>query len=370
MTPVFWESRTHMSSALRNQFVPNYVVPPGETLLDTLEAIGMSQAELADRTGRPRKTINEIIKGKAAITSETALQLERVLGVPAGFWNNLERNYQDAKARMAEQERLMHHIAWLKEIPIAALVKQGWIQPFKDKVQQLQEVLNYFGVASPELWQARWLDPGVAYRKSSSFCGHPVAIAAWLRKGELEAYKIISSPYDPAKFREILVHIRGLTRQPPEVFQPEIERLCAEAGVAVVFMPELPNIRISGATWWLNPNKAVILLTLRYKSDDQLWFSFFHEAGHILLHGKKDVFLEGEISDEKEEEANRFAGDFLIPARKYRQFTSTAKLGKAAINSLADELGIAPGIVVGRLQHDKFLPFTHCNELKRKLVWG
>jgi HTH-type transcriptional regulator / antitoxin HigA len=358
-----------MSKTTQNQFMPNYAVPPGETLLDTLEAIGMSQAELADRTGRPKKTINEIIKGKAEITSETALQLERALGIPAGFWNNLERNYQDAKARLAEQGRLLHHIAWLKEIPVAAMVKRGWIQPFRDKVQQLQEVLNYFGVASPELWQARWHDPGVAYRESSSFRSHPGAVAAWLRKGELEAHRIVSSPYDPTKFREVLGRIRSITRQLPEVFQPEIERLCAEAGVAVVFVPELSNIRISGATWWLNPNKAVILLTLRYKSDDQLWFSFFHEAGHILLHGKKDVFLEGELSDGKEEEANSFAGDFLIPVRKYQQFITTTKLSKMTINSFADELGIAPGIIVGRLQHDKRLPFTHCNELKRKLVW-
>ena len=53
-------------------------------------------AELAESTGRPRKTINEIIAGKAEITAETALQLERVLGIPASFWNNLERNYQES----------------------------------------------------------------------------------------------------------------------------------------------------------------------------------------------------------------------------------------------------------------------------------
>lgn len=359
-----------MSSTMQNQFVPNYAVPPGETLLDTLEALGMSQAELADRTGRPKKTINEIIKGKSEITSETALQLERVLGVPAGFWNNLERNYQEAKARLAEEERLLHHIAWLKEIPVAVMIKRGWIQPFRDKVQQLQEVLNYFGVASPELWQARWHDPGVAYRESSSFRSHPGAVAAWLRKGEIEAHKIVCSSYDIFKFKAALGFIRELTRKQPEIFQPEMKRLCAEAGVAVVFVPELPNIHISGATWWLTPNKAVILLTLRHKSDDQLWFSFYHEAGHILLHGKKDVFLEEEISDGKEEEANSFAGDFLIPSRKYQQFISATKLSKVSINNLSDELGIAPGIVVGRLQHDKRLPFTHCNDLKRKLIWG
>lgn len=89
-----------------NHFVPDYAIPPGETLLDTIEALGMSQAELSERTGRPKKTINEIINGKAPITPDTALQLERVLGVSAAFWNNLGKNYRETLARLAEQERL------------------------------------------------------------------------------------------------------------------------------------------------------------------------------------------------------------------------------------------------------------------------
>jgi addiction module HigA family antidote len=96
-----------MSSSLANQFIPDYAIPPGETLLDTIKALGMPQAELAERTGSPKKTINKIIKGKAPITPDTALQLERVLGVSAAaFWNNLEKNYRETLARLAEQERL------------------------------------------------------------------------------------------------------------------------------------------------------------------------------------------------------------------------------------------------------------------------
>jgi HTH-type transcriptional regulator / antitoxin HigA len=81
---------------------PKYAIPPGETLRETLEAIGMTQAELADRMDRPKKTINEIIAGRASITAKTALQLERVLGISASFWNNLERNYQETKTRPKE----------------------------------------------------------------------------------------------------------------------------------------------------------------------------------------------------------------------------------------------------------------------------
>ena len=358
-----------MSEDRKNQFLPDYAVPPGETLLETLEAIGMSQAELAERAGRPKKTINEIIKGKAAITPETALQMERVLGVPASFWNNLERNYQETLARINEQKRLQKQIAWLEKLPVALLVKKGWIKYVRDKIQQLQEVLNFFGVASPEQWELRWRGAQVSYRKSVLFQADPYAVASWLRMGELIAQKTMCKPFDAGSFRSALSKIRKLTAQPPDVFQPEVIRLCAESGVAVAFVPEIPRIRASGATWWPNPAKAVIQLSLRYKSDDQLWFSFFHEVGHILLHGKKEVFIEGDSQDSKEDQANSFAADILIPSREYRQFIQSGRYSRFAIQSFASKLGIAPGIVVGRLQHDMRIHHSFCNDLKRRLEW-
>lgn len=80
-----------MADTTSNQYVPDYLVSPGEILAEYLEAYGMTQTELADRTGLTKKTINEIIRGKSPITPETALKLERSLGRPAHFWNNLGR---------------------------------------------------------------------------------------------------------------------------------------------------------------------------------------------------------------------------------------------------------------------------------------
>lgn len=360
-----------MSNKIQNQFVPDYVSPPGETLLETLEAIGMSQAELAKRTGRPKKVINEIIKGKAAITPETAIQLERVLSIPAGFWNNRERDYREALARLKEQDRLGNQTDWLKKFPLKAMIKKGWIKAFRDKVQQLREILSFMGVATPDQLQNLWSEQ-VAFRKSAAFESDSGAVIAWLRKGELEAQGIRCKPYDAKEFRKALQQIRLLTREHPEVFRPEIVRLCAENGVAVVFVPELPAARVSGATRWLNANKALIQLSLRYKTDDQLWFTVFHEAGHILLHGKRDVFLEmGDSSeDNKELEADHFARNALIPEAKLQQLVRQGSRSKVSIERFASEIGIAPGIVVGRLQHDKRLPYTHCNELKRRFDWA
>lgn len=367
-----------MISEIQNQYMPDFVSAPGETLQETLEAVGMSQAELAERTGRPKKTINEIIKGKAAISPETALQLERVLGVPASFWNSRERHYREDLARVAEQERLKEQVAWLAKLPITAMTRMGWIKKVKDKVQQLLEVLNFFGVASPQELQNFWDRRVVNFRLSPSLEGNPWAALAWLRKGEMEARKVKCPPYDPKTFRNVLSQIRSLTVADPEIFHPRMVSLCAASGVALVFIPEIPGIRVSGAARWLTPVKAMIQLNLRYETDDHLWFTFFHEAGHILKHDKRLTFIEelqpagtpwGRSSGELEEEANKFAANLLIPSDSYYRLIRKRALSKEAIVRFADEAGIAPGIVVGRLQHDGRLPYSHCNDLKRKFEW-
>lgn len=355
----------------QNEYLPDVVSPPGETLLEMLEERGMSQAELAERTGRPKKTINEIIKGKATITPATALQLERVLGAPASFWNDREQNYRESLARQAERDSLEGQVGWLNQFPIKAMVDMGWLKGLDDPVELLGEVLNFFGIAAPTQWQKVWLEPIAAFRQSPVFESDPFAISVWLRRGEIEAQQMDCALYDNGRFISALSAMRELTTQPPEVFQPETVRLCADAGVAVTFVRELPKVRASGAARWLTPNKAMIQVDLRYKTDDTLWFTVFHEAGHIIKHGKRDVFIEdGDSHDDKEKEADQFAADFLIPPTEYRRFMPrTGHYSKAEIVEFAEQIRVAPGIVVGRLQHDGKLPPQNCNDLKRSLKW-
>lgn len=360
-----------MAKAVVNRYIPDYVVPPGEVLEEYLDSYGMTQAELADRLGFAKKTVNEIIKGKAIILPDTALKLERVFSRPAHFWSNLEQQYQEGRARLAEQERLREHLDWLKRVPVNQMAKLGFIQKFKDKVEQLDEVLRFFGVTSPGQWRRVWEQHQVAYRQSQRFEPCAEAVSAWLRQGELEAQRIDCASYDKRRFQAVLYKARALTQEAPEVFQRRLIDLCASAGVAVVFVPELPKTGVSGATRWLG-HRAVIQLSLRYKSNDQLWFTFFHEAGHILKHGRKEVFLEDSGMDgEKEEEANIFARNHLIPPADYRRFLASWNgRALAPIKAFAEEIGIAPGIVVGRLQFDKHLPASHGNGLKVFYHWG
>lgn len=359
-----------MSKLPENQYFPDYAVHPGEILAEEREAYHMQQDELADRLGVARKTVNEIIKGKAPISSDMALKLERVFPQPAHFWLNLQRNYEQTLARLAEQERLRAHLDWLKQIPVTMMVKLGWIAKHKDKTAQLEEVLRFYGIASPEQWQVVWEKHQVAYRQSQRYEACAYAVSAWLRQGEIEAQRIECAPFDKARFTAVLDEIRALTRETPEVFQPRLIELCAAAGVAVVFVPELPKTGVSGATRW-NGDKALIQLSLRYKSNDQLWFTFFHEAGHILKHGRKAIFIEGKgLDGEQEAEADAFARDKLIPPATYRHFLSDWDgRSLAPIEHFADDIGIAPGIVVGRLQHEgKLLPGIG-NKLKVFYQW-
>ena len=359
-----------MSRKMSNQFEPNYAVPPGTTLAETIEALGMSQAELAQRMGRPSKTINEIINGKAAITPETALQLEKVLGVPASFWNNAEREYRATLARQANNQELAQCTEWLKQFPVKDMTKQGWISEGKTGGELVRTLLQYFGIASPEQWKTFCLQQQGAYRQSPSFKSDPGAVSAWLRQGELAAQKIECAPFDEAKFRAALREVRKLTVETPQVIGPEIRRICAASGVAFVFVPEVGKTHVSGFTCWLTASKALIQQSLRHKSDDHLWFTFFHEAGHILLHGKNDTFLEFDgQKDVKEDEANAFARDFLIPADAYAEFIRRqgGNISAASILAFAREVEIAPGIVVGRLQKDGHVPWSMHNRLKIRL---
>lgn len=359
-----------MPDMVTNQYEPDRVSPPGETLLESIEALGMTQAELSDRLGRPKKTVNEIVHGKAAITPETALQLESVLGIPADFWMNREARYREFLARQEEEHALAAGVEWLRCFPLSAMIQYGWIEKKASRTSQVRELLRFFGVASPESWQDTWRAAEVAFRRSAKVDGDRHAIAAWLRRGEIDGQAVQCEAFTSHRFEEALEEARPLTREQPQVFQPGLTRLFAAAGVAVAWVRELPKVPISGATRWLGPEKALIQVSLRYTSDDQLWFSLFHEAGHVLKHPRKLVFLEGGTrKTDEEREADEFAAQKLIPGAEYSAFVECGRFTHAAIGDFAARVRMAPGIVVGRLQYDKHLLYSQCNDLKRRLQW-
>jgi HTH-type transcriptional regulator / antitoxin HigA len=364
-----------MNKVQKTAYQPDYVSPPGETLQDTIDMHGISQAELAERTGRPKKTINEIIQGKAAITPETALQLERVLRVPAAFWLARESKYREWLARQAEDARIDTDLAFLKELPVKEMCDYGWLPKCTDKREQAKAALSFFGVVSSDKVP---LVEETAFRRSQSFATSPWALAAWLRKGELDAQELSLGIYDRDAFSQAIQKLRSLTTQAPATFVPALRKLCAQAGVAVVFVKELPKTSVSGATRWLGPSRALIQLSLRYKTDDMFWFAFLHECGHVYLeHAKRDVLLEGIHRDEevtktldpREVAANTFASETLIPPNEFAKFVNGNSFTRSSIENFAASIGIATGIVVGRLQFEKKLDWKSFRSLKKTFVW-
>lgn len=344
-------------------------IPPGEILEEELGAVGMTQKELAARLDRPPQVVNEIIRGKKAITPETALELEKVLGIPASFWVNLEATYRMTIARIKDRDVLAGQEEWLAEFPVRELEKRGWIPTEQDKSDKLRRVLEFFGVASAPAYQEAVgfrITPAAAAKVSTG------ALMAWLRKGELEAKDVATAPYDQERFLQVLAEARAMTMQPPEEFAEYLEHLCAAAGVVLLTVRELPKSGANGAARWLADDKALIQLSLRYRWQDIFWFTLFHEAGHLLKHRSRKIIVDGVAGDGDEDierEANEFAADWLIAPDPWGEFTKDAYYTPASVTQFAESLGIAPGIVVGRLQKEDRLPYHQLTSLKGRYEW-
>lgn len=355
-----------------NQYNPDYAVPPGWVLEERLDVQGISHAEFARRCGRSPKLISEIITGKASLEPETALQFEKVLGVNADIWLGIETDYQLHRAREVEAEKATALVEWGKSFPVRELIKRGCFQRPESDGDAVSKLLSFFGVGSIDAWTTRYGLANVAYRHSPTFNSSEVALATWLRLGELEAERQDCADYNESRFKQAVREIRGLTRQPVgEALQQAIEH-CNQSGVALALVKPLPKTALSGAARWVSPRKPVIQLSARHKSDDHLWFSFFHEAAHILLHSKKSIFVDGANGDgsDFEAEANEWAANILVPKKAWTKFVTDAPNSERTVRAFANQQGIAPGIVVGMLQHGGDLPWSHLNKLKVRYKWG
>ena len=347
-------------------FSPDYAVPPGETLKETVEFKGMTQKELSKRTGLTVQSINRIYNGDQPINYETANKLELVTGVPARFWNNLESKYREQLETVKELKRLNADIGWLESIPVSELTKRGLIQKSDKKALQLRETLKFFGVSSVSSWEEIWVEPKVAARRSQCFESRPGHAATWIRIGEILAMDIECKPFDKTLFKQALQTVRSLTLKSPQEFIPQMIQICAQAGVAISLVPEMPKVPWSGATKWLTPKKAMIIINLRGKSEDKFWFSFFHEAGHVINDNKKSLYINDHSDDPVEKRADEFAANILFPDGCKDQIPSLTT--KVQIKTFAKRLGLSPGIVAGQYQ---FLTgkWSWYNDLIKKFVW-
>jgi len=350
---------------------PDWATHPGEHLEERIEVRGWTQAEFARRADMTPKLVSDIINGKNPVTPETAIKLERVLGLKSYIWLGIQSGWDLHEARQREQAKVDALAGWVKRFPVKEMRAQRLLPDTKDLAELADKLLAFFGAGTIEGYQSVLGSLAVQHRQSGAHQSLPDHVFAWLTVGEHLARSMQLPEFDPEKFAEAVAEIRLLTVEVPEVFEPEMVRLCKGAGVALVFTRPLGQNRLYGSARWIDGSRrAVIQLSLRAKSNDHFWWTFFHECGHVMLHRGKsfaDNLREG--GNQLEDEANRWAETALYGVGGVKEICSLAPRSEAAVRHIAENFGLHPGVIVGMLQHHGCLPHTHLNGLKVKFAW-
>lgn len=368
-------------------FQPDYAITAGEHLQTVLEQLGMTQSDLSARTGLSAKHINQIIKKGISVSPEIATQLEYATRVPAEVWAGLDARYQALQARERTQRRLADSLDWLDRFNLAELASRGVVATASRSVETMQALLRYFGISDPDGWERVWRPSMTSFRRSPSFKPDVTATTLWLRAGQRAAAAVDTAPYEPKALLSAIDEIRSLTQLEPAEALPLVQARLAEVGVALVLVGEFDKCRASGATWWASPTKAVIVLSNRGKREDRLWFSLFHEIGHVLHHAKRDTFIDRTGAEEEtelppwaepapesvliddgsrdsvlEDEADDFASTALIPEEWQPRIVALSSVRQ--VKEMAQEIGVSAGVVAGRFQFETN-DFTKFNPLRR-----
>lgn len=349
-------------------YTPDTAIHPGKTILFALRNEGISQKNLAMRMGISEKHLSQIINGEASFSVEFAFKLANTLGGSVSFWNNLERNYQETKANIARRQQIRSEIPLLSEYPYNELAKRGYVSKTSDKEAQVENLHRFLSVDSlhyvPKI-------ENTAFRMKGEEQGKGGTIAAWLRCGEIEARKQEVAPFSETKLKQILPQLKELTRLPVGESLSGITSLLNSAGVAIVLIRHFQGTCVSGAFRWVH-DVPVIQLSDYYPWADIMWFNLFHEIGHLVLHKKKESFLDfdsvaNRLDPIKEAEADAFATEQLIPSREYSRFLQKGDFSLDAIRTFAATLNIDTGIVAGRLCHDKRVHWKKVSQLRPRL---
>jgi len=342
-----------------NQYQHLVAFHPGETLSEKLEELGMGPKEFALRSCKPEKTVIAVMNGESSITPEMAVQFERVLQIPAHFWLATQSKYDEFIAREKQKALITRSAVWLRKFPVGDMIKKGWLAGSSSVQEKTEALLTFFGMNGHEAWDDYYLNQElkVAFRISLRHTKDPYAISAWLRRGEIQAEELEARAYDEKAFKAALLVVKSIMAQHPEDFFRQLQHVCLKAGVKVVHTPCISKAPINGCARWRR-STPLIQMSGRYKRNDIFWFTFFHEAGHILLHGKKDIFLEGVHSDRdenKENEADEFAVKWTFPREAERELLRQPNLREADIQAFAERFNTHPAMIIGRLHHKKLL---------------
>ena len=352
---------------------------PGELIEETLETIGMSQAELGERIGKSAKFVNELIKGKAHITSNTAQALERVIGYTAKGWLNLDRVYQDELMEIEQMEYANECKDWVSNFPLKFMKENGILSNIKDKQSLFSEILSFFRVKSPNEYNQIYNEVSIAFKIELKHTKDPQAIAVWLRLGELHAEKIETlKDYNKKKLVKAIPEIKRISYKMEDGWHNELRNILAECGIALSYTPMIKKAPIYGAARWIkNKSVPLIQVTDRGKDANKFWFTFYHELGHIILHGKKDIFIEGDaatldklrMDEVKEHEADRYAEDNMFTNSQKRTLEDILKgtVTKNLVLTLSEQMQVNQNFIIAKLRRMGTMEYNELTNMRVKV---
>lgn len=336
-------------------------IPPGETIKEQLIDKDMNQKEFAVRMDMSEKHISRLINGEVQLTPDVAVRLEVVLGPSARFWNNLEAIYREKIAKIEAESAMEGDVEIVKNFPYAEMANLGWVDKTRDNKEKVVNLRRYFEVVKLPLIEKDSISK-IACRRLAITEKSDLALLAWAQKVKLESRGKETSLINIKKLIRLIPKIREMTVQDPKAFCPELVSDLSECGIALVFVPHLKGSFLQGATF-INGHKIVIGMTTRGRDADKFWFSLFHELGHIVL---GHVYNHGGTSKEDEDAADKWARDTLIPPEAFEAFKDNNDYSRKSVLGFSEKQGIAPGIVVGRMQREGMIKYTMLNDLKEK----
>ena len=362
-----WEGSSSMSQPLS----PARVSSPGRILSRELDARGWTQKDLAEVMGRPHQTINGIVKGNKQVTPETAIELAEALGTSAEFWTNLEAKYRLHLAQKASVQKespqgtsegsvgdsdISRRGRLYSFAPIAEMLKRGWLNAV-DTIDELEkQVCDFFGIT--QLGETPKL--AVNCRQSEKRDPETQAQMTWARRVENIARTQKLPSFDREKLKAAIPEILAFAAEAAGVAL--VSDKLQSLGVHFIIVRHLGRTYLDGAAFYLEQN-PVVALTLRYNRIDNFWFTLMHELAHIVA-GHEGSYLDNMDNlevNQQETEANQLATDWLLDpdaltrfVRATRPYFSVKKVERFAIAQNRH-----PGILVGRLQREKVIPYQN-----------
>ena len=343
---------------------------PGYYIAELLEDLEMKQEELAKRLTITPKNLSDLINGKASISENIAKNLSLMLGTSADIWLELQKKYDLKVIEIKALKDQANEIQDLEQIDYSYFVKLGVVSPTPDKIKQVSSLFKYFAISSFSVFKKP--DFLVQFRQTQAIDEKIILNSnAWVQTVINIGKQIETQPFSERKLKEYLPNIIAMTSQNPDEFLPRLNEIFAECGVAFVLIPSLKNSGVYGATKWINKEKVILGITNRGVHADIFWFSLMHEIGHVFQKKITKTIVDfdaGNSQEDFEKDADTFAKNALIPEIKYNLFVRAKNFSEQKVRDFAKSINIHPGIVVGRLQKEGLLPFTHLNKIKQKFI--